>query len=285
MSPTWHSDTPPPAAREPGLAGWLRICLRGGAILVVLGLGVAIFALGRLGEASLAGGRRRATPWITVLVCRLVLRVLGLTWQVEGRPDPATRLVVANHVSWLDIFVLNAVRPVVFVAKAEVAGWTGIGLLARLTGTVFVAREARASAAQSAALRDRLTDGARLVLFPEGTSTDGLRVLRFRSTLFAAVEGTETRVQPVTLAYQGPAEADPRAYGWWGEMGLAPHLLAVLATAPQGAVRVVHHPALDAAGRARKALAAAAEAAVRSGLTVAETARITASLEGRGAGV
>lgn len=213
--------------------------------------------------------RRPLTPWITVAVCRIVLRCLGIDWQVAGRPLPEAGLLVANHVSWLDIFALNAVRPMYFVAKNEVAGWPGIGWLARATGTVFISRDRAVASAQAARLGARLRAGDRLMLFPEGTSSDGLRVLRFRSPMFAAVQDMpgDREIQPITLAYTAPDGADPRFYGWWGDMDFGSHLLALLATPRRGAVTVMFHPPVSVAGAGdRKVLSAVCEATVRRGV-------------------
>ena len=177
--------------------------------------------------------------------------------------------MVANHSSWLDVLALNAQAPLVFVAKSEVAGWPGIGWLARASGTLFVRREARGeAAAQVRALAERLAAGQTLMFFPEGTSTDNRRVLPFRSALFAGLlspglpEGT--CVQPVTLRYQAPPSADTRFYAWFGGASFGPHFLAVLAARQQGSVQITFQPPIPVAGRDRKALAAQAESAVRS---------------------
>lgn len=273
MSLTWQSEEDGPAPARPRGLGWALVGLRLLPILLVLGFGLCLTLLLRLIEAPLWRDRRPLTPWITVAVCRLVLRCLGLGWRVVGRAAPQAGLLVANHVSWLDIFALNAVRPMYFVAKSEVAGWPGISWLARATGTIFIARDPRRSQAQAAMLGARLRAGQRLLLFPEGTSSDGLRVLRFRSAMFAAVaampEGQQ--IQPITLAYRAPEGADPRFYGWWGDMDLGPSLLQVLAARPQGGVAVIHHSPLGrAALDGRKALAAACEEAVREGLQSAQ---------------
>ena len=179
--------------------------------------------------------------------------------------------VVANHASWLDIFTLNAVQRIYFVAKAEVAGWAGIGWLARATGTVFINRRGREAKAHKALFEARLRAGHKLLFFPEGTSTDGLRVLPFKSTLFEAffTHGLEhvMHIQPVSVVYRAPPAAEPRFYGWWGEMAFAPHLLKVLAARRQGTVEVVfHEPVSVDAFPGRKALAAHCEAQVRSAL-------------------
>jgi 1-acyl-sn-glycerol-3-phosphate acyltransferase len=181
--------------------------------------------------------------------------------------------VVANHGSWLDIFVLNACDLVYFVAKSEVRGWAGIGWLARATGTLFIARRGTEAKAQQAMLADRLQAGHRLLFFPEGTSTDAQRILPFKSTLFAAflAEGLRERlqVQPVTVLYRAPAGEDARFYGWWGDMDFGGHLLRMLAAPRHGAVEVTFHPPLRAAAFPdRKALAAAAEAGVRSSFLI-----------------
>lgn len=203
------------------------------------------------------------SPRISQFVCAASLRVIRLRLTVRGRPSGG--LAVANHSSWLDILVLNAADRPCFVAKSEVAGWPGIGLLARATGTVFIRRDRRDVAAQRDILASRLAAGDRLLVFPEGTSTDGRRLLAFKPALFAAVCGA-SHVQPVTVIWHAPPGADPRFYGWWGDMALAPHLLRVLARRPQGSVEVIYHPPIAGADHpSRKPLAAACEAAVRSG--------------------
>jgi 1-acyl-sn-glycerol-3-phosphate acyltransferase len=273
MNPTWRSAEPPPRPPTPGVAGWLRIALRGMAVGGVTFGGLALLLALRLLERPLFGLHRPLTPWITVGVCRTTLWLLGLRVQSSGRPMRARGAVVANHISWLDIHVLNAAAPLYFVAKAEVAAWPGIGWLARATGTVFVARDRAEAPAQKLLLEARLRAGHRLVIFPEGTSSDGRRVLPFKPTLFAAFFehglAEVLRIQPVSLTYLALDGADPRFYGWWGDMEFGAHLLAVLAAPRQGRVEVVWHPPLavkDFAGR--KPLAAACEAAVRSGVAL-----------------
>ena len=179
--------------------------------------------------------------------------------------------MLANHSSWLDIFVLNAQAPMVFVAKSEVAGWPGIGWLARATGTLFIRREARGEVAEQArALEERLRAGQKLVLFPEGTSTDNRQVLPFKPALLAGLLApglpAGLAVQPVTLRYEAPEGQDPRFLAWYGDADFAPHALAVLATRRTGKVRVTFHPPIAVAGKDRKSLAAEAEALVRSAI-------------------
>jgi 1-acyl-sn-glycerol-3-phosphate acyltransferase len=267
---TWRSTEREPAAPRLSAAARLRAILRGAVLGAVTYGGLLLLLLLRLAERPLFGLRRPLTPWVTQCVCRAAFVILGLRLTVEGRPMTAPGAMVANHASWLDIFALNAAARLYFVSKAEVAGWPGIGWLARATGTVFISRKGGDALAQKALFIARLRAGHRLLFFPEGTSTDGLRVLPFKTTLFAAFfeEGLREamQIQPVSVTYTAPEGADPRFYGWWGDMAFGPHLLRVLAQAPQGRVRVVFHPPLRVADFAdRKALAAAAEAAVRAG--------------------
>ena len=268
---TWYGsgDTPP----DGGItwAGWLRVVLRGVPLAVLVFGGLALMLLLRAIEAPLNGLRRPWTPYITVAVCRGGLRILGLRYRQHGTVMPGPGAVVANHVSWLDIFALNAAQRIYFVAKSEVAGWPGIGWLARATGTVFIRRDRAEAQAQIAVFRDRLAAGHRLLFFPEGTSTDGMQVLPFKPTLFAAFFDDALRatmaVQAVTVRYTAPDGADPRLYGWWGDMDFGPHLLATLAARRQGAIDVVFHAPVKVADFAnRKALAARLESDVRAGL-------------------
>lgn len=165
--------------------------------------------------------------------------------------------------------MLNGISRIYFVAKSEVAGWAGIGWLARATGTVFIRRDRREAAAQAELFRQRLAAGHRLLFFPEGTSSDTRRVLPFKSTLFEAFfePGLRERtvIQPVTVSYAPPPGRPERFYGWWGGMDFGPHLLMVLSQRRQGSVTVTYHPPVAVAScDGRKALAAACEAAVRS---------------------
>ncbi|MGY6411807.1 MAG: lyso-ornithine lipid O-acyltransferase [Alkalilacustris sp.] len=270
MSPTWHSAEPPPSAPARGVAGWARILGRGLLVGGVTFGGLAILLLLRGLERPLCGLRRPVTPWITVVVCRVAVWGLGLRVAVRGAPMRGRGAMVANHVSWLDIYVLNAQAPLYFVSKAEVARWPGVGWLARATGTVFITRSARDAARQALLLEARLRAGHRLLVFPEGTSTDGLRVLPFKPTLFSAFfqDGLSgvLQVQPVSLRYHAPPGQDPRFFAWWGDMDFAAHLLKVLAAPAGGKVAVTFHPPLRVDGTPdRKRLAARCAEMVREG--------------------
>lgn len=268
MSPTWDSDEP--IADSPiSAAGWLRVLIRGSILGVVVFGGLGLMLLLRLFERPIFGVDRPITPYITQAVCRSAFAILRLPLLVRGPRMKVPGAVVANHGSWLDIFALNARKNVYFVSKSEVADWPGIGWLARATGTVFIQRDPRDVKNQIAVFEERLQHGHRLLFFPEGTSTDTLRVLPFKPTLFAPFFSDrivhDMHIQPVTVIYHAPEGADPRFYGWWGDMGFAEHLLKVLAQRGQGRVELVYHaPVRVDAFPNRKSLSSHLESQVRS---------------------
>jgi len=247
----------------------LRVVVRG-LILGILTFGcLLILLLVRLVEGPLFGTARPVTPYITQFVCRSAFVILRLPLVVRGQPMTAKGAVVANHSSWLDVFALNAAQRVYFVAKSEVAGWPGIGWLARATGTLFINRKSAEARHHQDVFEERLKAGHRLLFFPEGTSTDAIRVLPFKPTLFQAFYTDGLRqvmnIQPVTVVFHAPKGEDSRYYGWWGEMDFASHLVKILATARQGRVEVIFHPEVPvAAFENRKALAAYCERVIRN---------------------
>jgi len=268
MTSTWNSAAPPDPMPRIGPLGWALGLLRGTALVLLVFGGLVLLLSVRLAERPLCGLRRPVTPYITQSVCRSAFRVLGMGFSTRGALMPGQGAVVANHSSWLDIFALNARKRIYFVSKSEVAGWPGIGALARATGTVFIERKPRHARAQTALLEARLHAGHKLLFFPEGTSTDGLRVLPFKTTLFASFFAEPLRaqmqIQPVAVIYRAPRDAPPRFYGWWGDMAFGPHLLKVLTARRQGAVELHYlDPVRVAAFSDRKALAAALEAEIR----------------------
>lgn len=270
MTPTWQSKDMPPGTPIT-FGGWVRVVVRAVPLLVLIFGCLILLLLVRLIEAPVFRGPRPITPHITQFVCRNAFRILGITYKTVGNPIRHSGAVVANHSSWLDIFALNAGQRITFVAKSEVAGWAGIGWLARATGTVFVKRDRKEAANQVKLFQDRLFMDEKLLFFPEGTSTDGRQVLPFKPTLFAAFFApafAHLQLQAVTVRYEAGKGQDPRFYGWWGNMDFAPHLLATLAARPQGAVTVVYHdPVRIDDFTDRKALAKHLESQTRAGLT------------------
>jgi 1-acyl-sn-glycerol-3-phosphate acyltransferase len=181
---------------------------------------------------------RRTVP---VFFHRTICNLLGVRIRLIGNFAPGPALIVSNHVSWLDICVITAITPVIFVAKREVSTWPIFGLLARLQRSVFVDRTRRsATVAANRAIGERLADGDRVVLFAEGTSSDGNRILPFRSSLIAAVETAAGKAAPSNIAIQPAAIAYTAGNGvplgrrhrpriaWYGDLDLLPHLAAII---------------------------------------------------------
>ncbi|MEM9267416.1 MAG: lysophospholipid acyltransferase family protein [Pseudomonadota bacterium] len=207
--------------------------------------------------------------WLTMahLWGKICLWLCGARVRVHGTPI-SKGLMMANHTGWIDIFTLLAAERVVFISKADVAQWPFVGILSRQIGTVYIERKRSQAKAQQVQILDPIRQGYRLVVFPEGTSTDGQRVLPFRTSLFQAVMDTDVPVQPVSVIYHPNAPLPKSFYGWWGSTALGPHLKAVFALASGNVVDVVFHEALDPRDfEGRKALAKACEGQVRDGLT------------------
>lgn len=270
---TWNEGEAPEMPRPDGLRGWWRVIRRGIPAILVLLTGVVLLLPMRGIERLFHGPRRPWTGPLVQIVCRLVLFCIGLSWRCEGQQLNGPGAVVANHSSWLDILTMNAAMPVFFVSKAEVKSWPGINILTTVTNTHFVVRDPKFARAQAEEFVARIRSGHRLLFFPEGTSTDGRRVLPFKPTLFQGLLDPDLpedlALQPMSVAYHAPLGADSRFYGWWGDMSLADHLLAVLSVPRQGGVEVRLHPPVSIAGENRKTLAAKTCAAVREGLDAA----------------
>ncbi len=223
------------------------------------------------------GAARRFPHWYHRRVCK----VLGVRVEVDGEIAPgAPTLLIANHTSWLDIPVLSSVAPVSFVAKKEVGNWPFVSSLARLQRTVFVDRNKRSSVGTTAGeISDRLRSGDAIVLFAEGTSSDGNRVLPFKSSLFAAAkpsgpEGTDGKgivVQTVSIVYARlhgvPFErADRPLVGWYGDMEMQRHAWELLQAGPLDVVVRIGPPVPLTDYADRKQLAERTELAVREGV-------------------
>ncbi len=269
MTTTWISEDGEPIDKKISLFGWLLLFSRGGMIIFVITISLFLKLSLRLFEKPLFGNKRPITPYITVLVSRISLWLLSIPVKRFGSPLEKAGALVANHSSWLDIFALNSSQRLYFVSKSEVAKWPGIGLLAKATGTLFIRREAKEAIVQKKLFEKRMKMGHRLLFFPEGTSTDGMRVLPFKSALFQAFFdldlNLECFIQPVTVTYFAPVNEDPRFYGWWGDMSFTFHLLKTIASRRQGSIEIRYHdPLLVSNFAKRKELAAAAEKIIRS---------------------
>lgn len=196
---------------------------------------------------------------------RRVAWLLGLRITVRGVPVRGNALYVANHISWLDIPALCGTTPARFIAKSEIAGWSLIGWLAKLGGSVFVRRQNRSEArVQANAITVALTEGVPVVLFPEAGTGDGITLSPFRPSLFVSANEAGVRVQPVVLDY-GARQAE---IAWPDGAGFVSEMKRMLnRPAP---VRLTLHflPPLDGATVDRKQLAAQTHAAILDVLAV-----------------
>lgn len=238
-------------------------------------------------QALLLLVRSRFARVLPYVYHRLVCRILGIEIRVAGEISSVRpTLFVANHVSYLDIEVLAATVPTCFVARGDMARWPLFGWLAKLQQTVFVDRRARTVATERDELARRLDDGHNVVLFAEGTSSDGGRLLPFKSAFLSVaqrrVDGRPLLVQPVTVAYTRldgmPIGRPLRPFvAWYGDMDLRPHLWFVLGMGRLTAELRFHPPvSFDQLG-SRKALTAHCAAVIGAALEAANAGRLPTS--------
>jgi 1-acyl-sn-glycerol-3-phosphate acyltransferase len=209
---------------------------------------------------------------------RQLLTILNIGIQIEGQ-QPARGeggcLIVANHVSWLDILVLNAIHPSRFIAKSEVRSWPVIGWLCRRSGTVFIERTLRQDTSMiNQRVSLLLKQGACIGLFPEGTTTDGKQVGHFHSALIQPAIDAGIRLCPIALRYQGRDGKPENAAAFIGHMTLARSIWQILRCPHQNAL-VVFTPALMTDNVNRRVLARTAQAAIAQVLQTIGTARRT----------
>jgi 1-acyl-sn-glycerol-3-phosphate acyltransferase len=252
-----------------------------GFMLLTLPLLPVQYALVRRGSRF----ARTLPHWYHRRLCRL----LGVRARVTGAVEPGKPvLIVSNHASWLDIPVLSAVAPLSFIAKSDIDSWPFINWLARLQRSVFVQRDRRATVrTQALEIAGRLKDNECLVLFAEGTSNDGNRVLPFKSSLFAAVGdyagGADTvLVQTVTLVYTRLHGLPITRYqrpllAWYGDMDVVSHAWQLLRAGPIDVEIRIEPPVSMSDFKDRKALAAFAESSIRRNFTEMLTSRTRAA--------
>lgn len=206
----------------------LRRLLRIGRLAAALAACMLRFVLQRI-RGPLSPVQRAL--WLQAS-CRGVLRSLGVSCRIAGIP-PSYGLVVSNHLSYLDIVVYGAAMPCFFVSKAEVKRWPYFGRAARGAGSIFLDRSSRASASAVASeMARRLHLPVPLLLFPEGTSTDGSAVLRFHSGLFQATIDSGAPVTPAAIRYRTGDGAPESSLCWFGEAGFFGHVWQMLAAPP-----------------------------------------------------
>jgi 1-acyl-sn-glycerol-3-phosphate acyltransferase len=229
------------------------------ALHVVRGLATVLF---RFPSLDAHARRARVRAW-----SRRLLHLLNIDIRMTGALAHPNVLVVANHVSWLDIFSLHAVGPVRFIAKSEIARWPVVGRLVRGVGTLFIERARRHDTHRvNQEVARALAEGDTVAVFPEGTVTNGMKLLPFKGSLLQPIIDAAGCVQPVAIRYRTPA----------GDVALAPAYSDVnflrsfwrICGEPALVVELSATPLLPAQGRHRRELAGVAEAAIRSVLAL-----------------
>jgi 1-acyl-sn-glycerol-3-phosphate acyltransferase len=215
----------------------------------------------------------RAWPYVPIVFHRYMMRIMGVKLHLTGPMPQRGTLIVANHLSWFDIIVIGGLTPLSFVAKAEVKSWPLFGQLAMLQRTVFVdRRRGRHNKTDANVLAKRLRKKQAVVIFAEGTNSDGIKVLKFKSTLLAGIEGqVDVPVQALTMAYRrahnmAMGRRQRMAYAWLGDIPLLPHLMFMLAAPPSTVELTFHHPLPDYLKIDRKTMARALHWQVSQGL-------------------
>ncbi len=216
---------------------------------------------------------------------RVMCRLLHIRVKVVGTPleNNGPVLFVSNHVSWMDILVLGHVAKASFIARGDMQSWPFLGRLSKLHETVFIDREKRSTAhQQTIQLSSRLANGDSLILFPEGTTSDGGRVLPFKSALFGVTEKVleadavkeHLNVQPVTLVYKQINNAPSRRHNrprvaWYGDMDFGPHFWEALAIENVQVEVHFHEPISRASFKNRKEMTQYCQDVIEAGLHAA----------------
>jgi 1-acyl-sn-glycerol-3-phosphate acyltransferase len=196
-----------------------------------------------------------------------LMRIVGVETLVEGKPPAATEtgaMIAANHVSWLDIFVISSIRPTRFIAKSEIRDWPLAGWIAERSGTIFIRREKRSDTARiSQRVHAALAQGDCVGLFPEGTTSWGDQVRKFHSSLFEPAVANGAHVHPCAIRYERADGALCREMAYADELSFTQSFGLVLRQ--RGVtVRLSFAPAIETQGRTRREVAPLARAAVVS---------------------
>jgi lyso-ornithine lipid O-acyltransferase len=213
------------------------------------------------------------------------LKILNVKVNLVGKiHKERPGLLISNHASWIDISILSSLTNISFIAKSEVSKWPLFGFLAKLQDTVFIERRAIKAVKQKNEINDVLYKGKRLVLFPEGTSSDGNRVLKFKSSLFSVVENKTDNsenylIQAVTICYKGlnglPMSRSERPLiSWWGDMDLMNHLWNILKLNSVDILVIAHEPIREVSDRKSLSKIAWEQVAQGMGLALSGNARV-----------
>jgi len=240
----------------------LRVAWRGLRLILHLLLGIALTLL--FSRRDKVSGHYHHNPYIVSWWNERLCSILRVEIEVHGhRPQPPA-LIVANHVSWLDVPVLLSLSHTVFLAKAEIRKWPLVGWLSAAAGTLFIRRGAGDTQTITQLFSQRLDEDGLLTLFPEGTTTDGSDVRPFFPRLFAAAIDTGAPVAPVALRYHVSGELDTEV-PYTGNQSLAENLW-ILLRRPRTQVRLVFTPHIHLVGLERRAAAELARRAISDAL-------------------
>lgn len=234
---------------------------------VLLGLGICavVFPL-----ASPASRQRLIRRWSRQLlaICQVALEVVD----TAGAQQAPRALIVANHVSWLDIFVINAMQPCRFVAKSDIRDWPVLGWLCSRTGTIFIARGNRRDVRRIfQGLVTSIHAGERVAFFPEGTTGVQGQLLPFHANLFEAAIDAEVPVQPYAIRYSDAAGRDHAAVEFVGDTSMLQSLMAI-ASGDKIYARLTVLPVIESSGVLRRELAAQCHQAMAQALSLTPVA-------------
>jgi len=221
-------------------------------VSIVLALTITLMPIYMLGLAQdYLFGQRIVVLLIKKFWSRAVMRTIGIEWELVGLKSKAN-VFVSNHISWIDIVAINSILDVVFIAKKEVRSWPGLGVLAVLGQTIFIERKSLNALSQKWALEECLKKGQSIFFFPEGTSTDGSIIKKFKSSLFEVCysrtfkEKVLGSVQPLTIIYKSPIKNDPSFYSFWREEDtIFENIQKIIKKVRHGRVRLVFHKPIE----------------------------------------
>ena len=213
--------------------------------------------------------------YIPQLFHKIILKVLGVKVKLIGKKTTARPLVlIGNHTSYLDIIILGSIMPICFIAKEEIRSWFLFGFLAKMQNTIFIKRKNFKTKQSLDYIKNQLSSNSAIVLFPEGTTNTGKRVLSFKSSLFNLFENNNIlRLQNFSLCYThvNDMPIDNRIrpqISWYGDMNIIAHLLNLLKLSSVNAT-VVLHPVMQLEGQDRKTISMLSIKQVREGIITA----------------
>ncbi|MAI29904.1 MAG: hypothetical protein CMP38_06830 [Rickettsiales bacterium] len=213
--------------------------------------------------------------YIPIIFHKILLRILGIKVKLIGQKISKRPLILAgNHTSYIDIIILGSIMPICFIAKNEIKSWFLFGFLAKLQNTIFIKRKNIKTLESIKNINKDLDSESAIVLFPEGTTNSGKKVLNFKSSLFNLFENNNTlRLQNFSLCYTHvnnmPIDNRTRPQiSWYGDMNIITHLLNFLKLSSVNAT-VVLHPAMSIKGLDRKAISMSSIKQVKEGIVLA----------------